>query len=127
MFFWSRGAVANGGISYVDRGSAATVDFTTSDFTKDGNYHDLDLSALVPVGATFAYLSVTAQPDAGGAVIIQAKGYAGHYNAIRLNGQSGQTDNAIGFVKLDENRLIEYYVGPIAWSVIDVTVCGWII
>ncbi|GAH84380.1 unnamed protein product, partial [marine sediment metagenome] len=37
--------------SFVDRGDPAAVDWVTGDFTRDGAWHDLDLSAIVPAGA----------------------------------------------------------------------------
>ena len=36
---------------FVDRGDPAARDFVTGDFTTDGNWHDLDLSGIIPAGA----------------------------------------------------------------------------
>lgn len=36
------------GMAYKDRGNTETPDFSDENFTKDGNAHELDLSAIVP-------------------------------------------------------------------------------
>lgn len=43
--------------SYVDRGDPATNDYGMGDFTRDGAWHMLDLSAIVPAGAVAVHLT----------------------------------------------------------------------
>ncbi|KKN20896.1 hypothetical protein LCGC14_0931000 [marine sediment metagenome] len=40
-----------GGYIYIDRGEAATADFTKGSLTIDNSWHDLDLSSIVPSNA----------------------------------------------------------------------------
>jgi len=113
---------------YVDRGDPANYDFTVGDFTCDGNWHDLDLSSIVPSGATCVDLKIVVMDDA-----------AGSYFAIRENGNTNSRNSlstttfvadirnyVSGSIKCDENRIIEYMTTNTTFSNIDFLVRGWV-
>ena len=43
-------------VNFVDRGNTAAVDFDAGDLTDDGTFNELDLSSIVPAGATWVLL-----------------------------------------------------------------------
>lgn len=112
---------------YVDRGDPGASDFTTATLTTDGLFHDLDLSAIVPKGATavsiFAYVRDGA---VNSSVRFRKKGNVGTY---AINFISTQAINvAIGglcVVALDENAIIEYAAANLVFINLSLTVLGW--
>jgi len=114
--------------TYVDRGDPSGSDFTESDLTTDGTWRDLDLSSIVPAGATHVILEVTLYD-----------GVAGYGIQFRKNGYSNETTCSYTWVQaantwigdqviipLDSNRVIEYKAGNITFTNINVSVSGWI-
>jgi hypothetical protein len=112
---------------FTDRGDPSGVDKGIAGFTRDDAWHDWDLSAIVPAGATAVLLRIHLEASSGGL-----------YINFRKNGQSNAVNIAKGFlvstagcwvdltVACDSGRVIEYLVWNVAgWSTIDVTVAGW--
>ena len=110
-----------------DRGDPAAADF--SSFTNDGAYHDLDLSSIVPAGASVVALvvNVTSTVLAGGDVFqLRTKG-----NTHTIN-QSFFTTllpnlavNGDAIVACDVNRKIQYIMNFAGSPTVSVTVKGW--
>lgn len=119
-------------IGLIDAGDAAGWDFTHTgtDFTIDGNWHDLDLSSIVPAGAKFVYLTGWCQNNT-----------VAQYFQVRKNGNSNvfikgtQTiivANAVHDIEMrvacDTNRYIEYRASNGGtWSEIAIAVSGWVL
>lgn len=112
---------------FVDRGDPAAWDKQVGDFTTDGAYHDLDLSAIVPAGATAVLISGYIQDDA-----------INSYLAFRKNGNAQAKiqavvrtqviDNPMDFcfiVACDVNRVIEYVGAAVTFTAINFVVSGW--
>lgn len=114
---------------YVDRGDPAFPDFSLVQLITDGAWHDLDLSGIVPVGTKFVDISTIMQqalPDA--TLIYRAKGNTNQQNSLRQQTQaSGILISIRGFVLVDTNRVIEYWASNVTWSVMNTTICGWIL
>lgn len=115
------------GGSYNDRGDPASWDFSKTDFTADGQWHTLDLSDIVPEGATLIHLGV-------GAVIA----YANSYIQFRKNGIVNDINKKVivilfgnkeyyeeAWVACDANRKIEYWMSNRTWVQLDMVVRGW--
>lgn len=113
--------------TFVDRGDPSVVDFDEGDLTTDGAWHDLDLSSIVPSGATAVALRVVLTDDAG------------QYIQFRKNGDSNDVAhpsvrtqvNAVAVIHqitvfCDSDQVIEYRTTSATWAQIDVTVYGWI-
>ena len=69
---------------YFDRGDPAVSDFTTADFLPDDNWHDFDLSAIVPTEAKAVLLDVQIKSGAIGEYLMFRR--AGNVNSICRNG-----------------------------------------
>jgi hypothetical protein len=118
--------LTGGGLTARDS-DAAAWDYNTADFTKDGAWHDLDLSSIVPAGKNIVWLRVIVRHSA-------ANAYAG----FRKNGNNNlieaayvRTQYAWSYeeqqiqVKMDANRVIEYLCTP-SLNTVSVHVMGWV-
>lgn len=116
-------------LTYVDRGDPAAVDFAVGVLTTDGNYHDLDLSSIVPAGAKAVHIKCVIEDDvAEEFVTFRENGNSNEYNNLTGYTQVANVLNVInGFVSLDSNRIIEYAATSATWTLINILVRGWLI
>jgi len=122
--FFSRPA----GHKLVDRGDPDAYDYSVGDFTKDGLFHELDLSAIVPSNAKFigirAVVRCTAAQDY---CIFRKKGNVNTKNAIQGYVSINDGYNSVmGNVPCNSTRIIEYSFTA-NFTIINFCVCGWII
>lgn len=113
--------------SYVDRGPLGSYDWETGDFTKDGAWHDLDLSAIVPAGTKAVAFSLRIKtPIVNKLFILKPKGLG---PAWYFAGAVTQIADMAQYLDLccacDVNRKIEYNITPTTWTYITLTVKGW--
>jgi len=116
-------------MKYVDRGDPAAADFATGAFTMDGAWHDLDLSAIVPVaGAShLVHFRVTLfDSTAGEALKFRKNGNANTQNIVQTITQ--EPSKSIDFdvwCMVDANRVMEYNT---AFSIMAISfvVRGWL-
>lgn len=96
-------------------------------FTKDSAWHELDMSAKVPEGATHVYL-VCWFSDAASTLLVQFRATWQSNSAQVLIGATvaNIANSLIGFVELDANRKIDYFIQAGMDSIV-VTVLGWLI
>lgn len=112
--------------AYIDRGDPAAFDKTSTDFTKDYNWYDLDLSAMVVSGAKAAVIKVLAQTTVAGGIF-----------KLRKNGSaqdvvgSGLITQVAGLymyftliVAVDTNGKCEYMATPHTWTYLELIVIG---
>ena len=101
--------------SFIDRGDPAVVDYGIADFTKDGFWYDLDLSAIVPAGATAVLLRVQYTAFAVGRYVkFRENGNANNTNASNIYAQAANVELWNDCViRLDSNRVIEYQFAAI--------------
>lgn len=121
-------AAAGGGVVFVPRGAdSAANDYGVGDFTTDGTWRDLDLSAIVPAGAIAVYLKMVLKDDAASSVMSFREN--GNANAIESIAAGTQVANVNiylnGIVACDANRVIEYMGTNTTFSTINVYVMGW--
>ena len=116
-----------GGMTFVDRGDNNTWDFMLENLTINDEYHDLDLSAIVPAGAVAVVIRVFLLGTAGQRIAFRKKGNVQEYNSSisRLQSAGIEFENEV-LVFLDSNRIIEY-VGHSAegFTNINFSVRGW--
>ena len=112
---------------FVDRGDPAAIDFTTSHFTTDGTYRDLDLSSIVPAGAVAVSLSVLIYDNAAGSFFgFRKKGNSNDVNRARIRTQvSNEVIEGDLVVAVDKDRKVQYIGSNLTFSEIDVVVKGW--
>lgn len=115
--------------SYISRGDPVveTYDYTAASFTKDGAWHDLDLSALVPAGAKIVRLGGNVTDDVTGSVFkLRKKDSASEYTTslIRTSVINLAADYEFA-VECNANRVIQYWTSNVTWVAIYLTVLGW--
>lgn len=113
--------------TFVDRGNLADFDFEMGDFTIDGAWHDLDLSAIVPSGAkTVAFVCRIRSMNVNYLVQFKEKGNVNDYNRAWLWTQVAMINKGGNFnCAVDSDRKIQYKVRAGVWSAIDLTIKGW--
>lgn len=113
--------------SFVDRGDPAAADWTEATLTKDGAWHDLDCSAIVPAGAKAILFGMSLQNDRVGQVFSMRK--KTNFNAINVFMQRTQVSwtfiDEDGVVPCDNNRFVQYNADTLGWANIKLAVKGW--
>ena len=61
MFFNKSGGGVSG-MTFTDRGDSTTPDYSVDDFTKNLNWYDKDISAIVGVGRRLVLIQLTTKP-----------------------------------------------------------------
>lgn len=112
---------------YVDRGDYQTYDFKTTDFTQDTAWHELDLSAIVPAGASAVKFHLkTRNTTVATFMRFRKHGHTG--DEYRCTNRTQVSNIAFGFylvVGVDSDRKIDYYVKTPNFTAIHITVQGW--
>jgi len=113
---------------YVDRGDSSEYDFNVEDFTTDLQWHDLDLSSIVPEKAKLVHMRIRLSTPSLAGINFRKKG---NTNAVNTSTMKTQVANVYYyeefFVPCDVNRMIQYMANNVSWTVLDVTVRGWFI
>jgi hypothetical protein len=112
---------------YVDRGDPVAWDKSLIDFTTDGAWHDLDLSAIVPAGATAVVVLVYILDNAAGSEFDLKKAGV----TLPIDGIGGvlpifnQHMLFSGIVDCSIDRKIQYWATNTTWTDIYLVVTGW--
>ena len=113
--------------SFVDRGDPANWDWTTLNFTRDGNWYDLDLSAIVPTGAVAVLLRAFIKSLTVSCYIAFRKN--GNANTINIDALYTQVSNIANrttiIVACDSSQKIEYAGSSGTGEILTVAVAGW--
>jgi len=101
----------SGAGGFVYRGDSTEHDFITASFTRDGTWRDIDLSSVVPEGAAWVYVCVTYRASAvDKSFNLRENGASNAYNVASSKAQVVNIyRNLNAWVKLDANRVIEYF------------------
>jgi len=107
-------------------GDPAAPDFTAGTLTLDNNWHDLDLSAIVPAGRNFVLLRVflSAVSTTTKSVFFRKNGNSNAVNVSSISAYAGQVAYADVIVPMDANRVIEYE-GVASPYALEITIGGW--
>jgi len=112
---------------FIDRGDPTAFDFTTGDFTWDGNWHELDLSAIVPQNAKAVLFAAQFLHGGGGQHFKLRK--HGNTNEKVISDITTQYINRVIspdlVVACDAGRKIDCWAGPGFPGTINLTVKGW--
>lgn len=122
--FFSSGAK---GISWHDRGNVATYDYQSADLTKDGAWHDMDISAIVGKGQKLVCIRGYINDNAGGKrAQFRTNGNAQDINvSARRTQVANKTYETDIWVYTDANGVIEYDFDVATWNAITLLVRGW--
>lgn len=112
---------------FVDRGDPAVYDYDKDDLTKDGAWHDLNLSAIVPAGAKAVF--IIGHVEGNGidwTIMFRKKDNVNEINhggmeTIRANVERHRSS----IVALNVNRVIQYKADNQAWATLNLAVRGW--
>lgn len=117
--------------TYIPRTGSSTYDWTFELLTIDGDWHDLDLSSIVPAGASAVELHVKGSNLSGdGVLYMRRKGDTRIKGTCRLRCQVADKMIQIPtIIELGVNRIIEYRILGADWKTgqfgSDITVMGW--
>jgi len=113
--------------AFVNRGDPADNDFSLPNFIADGNYHDLDLSGIVPAGATAVSLDCALLANAVSAqIFLRTDGNVEVANEAHANTHTAMSVAVADLlVPLTASRIIEYKLNDVTWFAVDLTVKGW--
>ena len=123
MFFLS----GSKGISWHDRGDLATADYESAALTKDGAWHDMNISAIVGKGQKLVLIRGYLNDNAGGKKgQLKTKGYTHDFNVARCVTQvANKTCESNLWVYTDANGVIQYYFDTATWNAINLNIRGW--
>lgn len=122
-----RSWLEQGVLVFVDRGDAANWDFVKTDFTCDGAWHKLDLSAIIPVGTKAIAIKMHILDDAVASEIhLRKDGNVNDKNESRIRTQVANVymDNDL-IVIPSTDRKIEYLATNTVFDNILIVVKGW--
>lgn len=129
-YYWNGSSWITGlGVEYVPR-LVSSSDKQVGDFTTDGTWKvdGLDLSAIVPAGATAVHLLVELEDNVTGSNFIIRKNASdaqNKYRGVTYLASKNVSDHAI--VAIDSDRLLDYFGDVASFVMLDVTVLGWYI
>lgn len=113
------------GEQFVDRGDPAAADFDETDLTLDGNWHELDLSSIVPADASLVLLRGIMEDTASNDYLqFRTDGNSNAANVATLRA-GGSYRAAVELLVAPSGQKIEYRGGSGAAPDIDLTVGGW--
>lgn len=112
---------------FVNRGDPAVNDYSLIDLTTDGNWHDLDLSGIVPDGAIGVSLHIhVVATGINKSITLRENGNVNTVNTSVVNTQIAfLVNHGDGVLALDSDRKIEYSTSVGGWVVIELAVKGW--
>lgn len=117
----------SGAGGYVDRGDPSSPDYTSATLTLDNNWHDLDLSGIIPAGGKAALFRIIARTASVGSSIqfkMKGKTQSSTVATVYINVSNGW-EWTEKIVPVDANRFIEYKISNVSWSALTLTVAGW--
>lgn len=113
--------------SFVNRGDAGAPDFVVANFTRDGAWHDLDLSGIIPAGATAAAAALFIRANVTANTIrFTPSDFAGDDNRTNIITQAAgvSIEQDITLV-LNSDRKVRYKATAGNWTAIQLTIKGW--
>jgi hypothetical protein len=112
-----------------DRGDLSAPDFIQTDLTLDSTWRDMDLSAIVPVGAKWVHLGCAlSNPTANKIMFFRTKGQTSSpsTNAPGIRSQvANQAIDGDFFLRCNDARVIQYFID--SGSTLSIEVRGWLI
>ncbi len=112
---------------YVNRGDPAAVDFEIGDFTIDGAWHTLDLSAFITISARAVLFDIDFDNNSANKhITLRQNGNNNNINHFDISTKvAGQDEHAIAICSPDSSRIIEYKIDTGGWNALSLSVRGW--
>lgn len=109
-------------------------DFDGNDFLKealtiDNAWHELDVSAIVPAGASAAHFHIKVDANTiGGVIYMRPRGRSEFTGTCKVRPQvAGQPIAYFPTVGLDSSRIIEYRISSAVWVLINIKIEAWLL
>jgi hypothetical protein len=112
---------------FIDRGDPNVVDFAVGDFTKDGGWHDLDLSGIIPSNASCVGFFLNLKANAVGKLVrVRTKGniWIGNISMAQTEVANLSILNDC-FCPVGSDGLLEYQASAAGITDLTLTVKGW--
>lgn len=125
---WNGSAWVTGGIPFYVERLATAVDVQLGALTINGAWQvdGLDLSGIVPAGAFSVVLAITVVDDAADSWFEIRRDAVNVKNRIKVNTKAANiSEEDIGPISIDSNRLLDYIGANLVFTTIDITVLGW--
>jgi len=121
--FFSRQA----GTRLVHRGEILVPDFQVGDFTIDDEWHDLDLSSILPANAFAFIVAGSFDVDSGAEYIqIRPKGFTGSYTKFKSRSLVINAQHDFhGTIFCNNNQIVEYQISIATWATLYFCIRGW--
>lgn len=102
-------------------------DFNKDNLTEDGTWYSLDLSSIVPKGATMVRFRIDLEDNAAGSFIqFKKNGQTNSKNSQILYTQVADIMNSADFViECDEDQKVEYAATSTVFTTINISIRGW--
>lgn len=111
---------------FIDRGDPANVDWALEDFTADGAWHDLDLTSVVPAGASaVAFACVIFNTIEGKTIAFRTNGNSNSCNTSLVSNVAVGVISQDIIIAPDANGVIEYNTTAGGWLSLNLSVKGW--
>lgn len=112
---------------FVDRGDPAGYDFSTSDFTTDSVYHNLDLSSIIPKGTKLVLIRLRfIATETTHYMRFRKKGQANSINIDHIVCTVANLENFCNvIVAPNQSGIIEYSAANTTFTQIYMLVRGW--
>lgn len=125
--FFERGHIEP--LRYVDRGDVGSYDYSTDDFTKDNNWHDLDISSKIPAGTKAIVCIVWAQSyNPTNVVYFAKKGDTNYFNISTIITQQGGIGCPQDIIIMpDTDGWIKYRATGTQWQILTLVIKGYFI
>lgn len=121
----------NLGHRYVNRGDVAAYDWSEvgdkAVFNTDGNWHELDLSSIIPIGTVLVHFRLAIRDDvADNEFSLRTDNYVNVMNIDAAKTYAANVSNKQSLlVAPTSNRKIEYRGTNVAFIYIHLTIAGW--
>lgn len=116
------------GDTFTARGDTDAADIDQSTMIMNMEFHDWDISDIVPEGATVVLVACMFMDSAAGKFcFLKTKGYSGDYNISQIyNPVANKSVGADFVIPIDPTtRILEYVVGGSPVQLCFLTVKGW--
>lgn len=127
MYATGKKAITSPSTRTVTRGNTASADYSSGTLTKDGAWHDLDLSSVVPTEARWVQLQVNISAAAiGRYLLLREKDFAEQYVIHKLYTHAAAFPTDARFwIGINSSGILEYAAAAAAFTDLNITVVAW--
>lgn len=112
---------------YIDRGDHGPIDWDITSMIVDGADHDLDMSSIIPAGATAVNLHlVGASTTITDIFLLRPKSHPRVFGSCTIRPQiAGHDFGERRVVGVDPDRIMTYKFTGVGWTNLKINVKGW--